>query len=87
MVTVLEGGVEPRYPTVSGRMKAKKIAIEERPAAVTTPRGPKRVRLTLPPPVPNQVQILGEGPVGRRRASSSCSSTWGWPDDPRLRGA
>ena len=62
VVTVLEGGVEPRYPTVSGRMKAKKIAIEERAAAVATPRGPKRVKLTLPPPVPNQVQILGEGP-------------------------
>ncbi len=61
VVTVLEGGVEPRYPTVSGRMKAKKIAIEERAAAVATARGPKRVRLTLPPPVPNQVQILGEG--------------------------
>ena len=23
VVTVLEGGVEPRYPTISGRMKAK----------------------------------------------------------------
>jgi electron transfer flavoprotein beta subunit len=62
VVTVLEGGVEPRYPTVSGRMKAKKIAIEARPPSVATPRGAKRVRLTLPPPVPNQVQILGEGP-------------------------
>ena len=30
VVTVLEGGVEPRYPTVPGRMKAKKVAIEER---------------------------------------------------------
>ena len=29
---------------------------------MATPRGPKRVKLTLPPPVPNQVQILGEGP-------------------------
>src|SRR6476660_5745173 len=27
VVTVLEGGVEPRYPTVPGRMKAKKVAI------------------------------------------------------------
>ena len=32
VVTVLEGGVEPRYPTVPGRMKAKKVAIEERAA-------------------------------------------------------
>jgi electron transfer flavoprotein beta subunit len=61
VVTVLEGGVEPRYPTVSGRMKAKKIAIEDRQPAVASPRGPKRVKLTLPPPTPNQVQILGEG--------------------------
>lgn len=61
VVTVLEGGVEPRYPTVSGRMKAKKVAIEQRPAT-GVPAGPKRVRLTVPPPVPSQVQVLGEGP-------------------------
>ena len=28
VVTVLEGGVEPRYPTITGRMKAKKATIE-----------------------------------------------------------
>ena len=40
VVTILEGGVEPRYPTVPGRMKAKKVAIEERrPAA--EPAGPE----------------------------------------------
>jgi len=62
VVTILEGGVEPRYPTVSGRMKAKKVTIEERQPDVTSLRGPKRVTMTLPPPTPNQVQILGEGP-------------------------
>ncbi len=62
MLTVLEGGVEPRYPTVSGRMKAKKVAIEEREPALAERVGPQRVRLTLPPPVPSQVQVLGEGP-------------------------
>ncbi len=61
VVTVLEGGVEPRYPTVPGRMKAKKIPIEER-AATTAPAGPGRVRLLLPPPAPSNVQILGKGP-------------------------
>jgi electron transfer flavoprotein beta subunit len=61
VVTVLEGGVEPRYPTVSGRMKAKKVEIEQRQPSVVQPRGPRRVKLTLPPPVPNQVQVLGEG--------------------------
>ncbi len=61
VVTVLEGGVEPRYPTVPGRMKAKKVPIEER-APVAEPAGPKRVRLLLPPPAPSNVQVLGKGP-------------------------
>ncbi len=61
VVTMLEGGVEPRYPTVSGRMKAKKIEIEER-TPVSEAAGPKRVQLKVPPPVPSQVQILGQGP-------------------------
>jgi electron transfer flavoprotein beta subunit len=60
VVTILEGGVEPRYPTVPGRMKAKKVAIEHRTSA-TEPVGPKRVRLLLPPPQPRDVQILGKG--------------------------
>ena len=62
VLTVLEGGVEPRYPTVSGRMKAKKIVIEQRKPTTAALTGPSRVRLTLPPPVPSQVQVLGEGP-------------------------
>jgi electron transfer flavoprotein beta subunit len=61
VVTVLEGGVSPRYPTVPGRMKAKKVEVEERrPAA--EPVGPARARLLLPPPAPSDVQILGKGP-------------------------
>ncbi len=60
VVTVLEGGVEPRYPTVPGRMKAKKVPIEERQPSAA-PAGPARVRLLLPPPVPSQVQVLGKG--------------------------
>ena len=60
VVTIREGGVEPRYPSVPGRMKAKKVAIEER-APSAQPSGPKRVKLSLPPPVPSNVQILGEG--------------------------
>ena len=53
--------VEPRYPTVPGRMKAKKVLIEERQPA-SSPAGPARVRLVLPPPAPSSVQILGQGP-------------------------
>lgn len=60
VVTVLEGGVEPRYPTVPGRMKAKKVEIDlRRPTA--EPVGPARVRLLLPAPAPSNVQVLGEG--------------------------
>src|SRR4051794_11462615 len=61
VVTVLEGGVEPRYPTITGRMKAKKTPIETvQPRSA--PRGPERVRLTLPPAQPSTVDVLGEGP-------------------------
>jgi electron transfer flavoprotein beta subunit len=60
VVTVLEGGVEPRYPGVPGRLKAKKIPIEERELSAE-PTGPKRVRLLLPPPQPSDVRILGTG--------------------------
>ena len=61
VVTVLEGGVEPRYPTITGRMKAKKIPIET-VAPRHEPRGPGRVRLTLPPAQPSSVEVLGTGP-------------------------
>ena len=60
VVTIREGGVEPRYPSVPGRMKAKKVEIEERTPSAE-PSGPKRVKLLLPPPVPSNVQVLGTG--------------------------
>jgi len=60
VLTVMEGGVEPRYPSIPGRMKAKKVAIEE-VAPAGTPAGAGRVRLTLPPAQPSQVTILGKG--------------------------
>jgi electron transfer flavoprotein beta subunit len=62
VVTIREGGVEPRYPSVPGRIKAKKVPVEER-QPVAEPTGPARVRMTLPPPTPSAVQILGEGPA------------------------
>lgn len=61
VVTVLEGGVEPRYPTVPGRMKAKKVPVEEREPSAT-PTGQTRVRWSLPPAAPSDVQVLGTGP-------------------------
>ena len=61
VVTVLEGGVEPRYPTITGRMKAKKAKIDVR-APLREPQGAGRVRLVLPPAQPSAVEVLGEGP-------------------------
>jgi electron transfer flavoprotein beta subunit len=60
VLTVMEGGVEPRYPSIPGRMKAKKVAIEKVEPA-SAPVGAGRVRLKLPPAPPSQVEILGEG--------------------------
>lgn len=60
VVTVLEGGVEPRYPTLKGRMAAKKVEIEQR-SLTTEPVGAGRVRLVVPPAQPSTVEILGEG--------------------------
>jgi electron transfer flavoprotein beta subunit len=60
VVAVLEGGVAPRYPSVMGRMKAKKVAVETVTPAIE-PVGSGRVRLSLPPEQPSQVEILGQG--------------------------
>ena len=61
VVTIREGGVEPRYPSVPGRMKAKKVVVEER-SPTREPVGSKRTKLSLPPPVASNVQVLGTGP-------------------------
>ncbi|MGH3457275.1 electron transfer flavoprotein subunit beta/FixA family protein [Aeromicrobium sp.] len=61
VASVLEGGVEPRYPTLKGRMAAKKVEIETR-STTREPVGAHRVKLLLPPPDPSTVQVLGEGP-------------------------
>lgn len=61
VVAVMEGGVSPRYPSIPGRMKAKRAPIET-VAATAEPHGSGRVRLTLPPRRPSTVQVLGRGP-------------------------
>jgi electron transfer flavoprotein beta subunit len=61
VLSVMEGGVEPRYPSIPGRMKAKKIAVEQ-VAPTLEPVGSGRVRLKLPEAQPSAVTILGEGP-------------------------
>ncbi len=61
VATVMEGGVSPRYPSVIGRMKAKKAPLET-VAAVGATRGPGRQTLRVPPPPPSHSVVLGEGP-------------------------
>jgi electron transfer flavoprotein beta subunit len=61
VVSVKEGLNLPRYPSVPGRMRAKR-----KPVAATTPARPdsrlEMVRLVLPPGSGKQVEVLGEGP-------------------------
>jgi electron transfer flavoprotein beta subunit len=61
VVTVKEGLNLPRYPSVPGRLRAKK-----KPVASSTPARPEprleMVRLVLPPDSGKQVQMLGNGP-------------------------
>lgn len=61
VATVLEGGVEARYPTLKGRMAAKKVALETR-EPISEATGASRVRLLLPPEPPSSATVLGEGP-------------------------
>jgi len=61
VIAVMEGGVTPRYPSIPGRMKAKRAPVETVTANVD-PAGSGRVRLKLPPAQPSFVEILGEGP-------------------------
>ncbi|MGZ4132962.1 MAG: electron transfer flavoprotein subunit beta/FixA family protein [Actinomycetota bacterium] len=59
--TVKEGINLPRYPSVPGRMRAKKKEVE-RIAPTPRPGGLERLRLKLPPEQEGQVEILGTGP-------------------------
>ncbi len=61
VVAVMEGGVSPRYPSIPGRMKAKKAPVETVSPA-REPRGSGRARLKLPPRRPSTVEVLGTGP-------------------------
>ena len=66
IVAVREGINLPRYPSIPGRLRAKKKEIERiHPAKV--PGGPELVRLSLPPEVEGHVEILGTGPEAAPR--------------------
>jgi electron transfer flavoprotein beta subunit len=60
VVTVKEGINLPRYPSVPGRLRAKR-----KPVAASSPPRPEprmeMVRLTLPPGSGKQAQVLGDG--------------------------
>jgi electron transfer flavoprotein beta subunit len=60
VVTVKEGLNLPRYPSVPGRLRAKR-----KPLASSTPARPQpkleMVKLTLPPDAGKQAQVLGNG--------------------------
>jgi electron transfer flavoprotein beta subunit len=66
VVTVMEGINLPRYPSVPGRMRAKR-----KPLAASEPARPearlKLVRLVLPETSGKQVEILGHGPEAAPR--------------------
>jgi electron transfer flavoprotein beta subunit len=59
--TVKEGLNLPRYPSVPGRLKAKKAPIE-RSSPELRPGGPAKIRLKLPEEKQKGIEILGEGP-------------------------
>jgi electron transfer flavoprotein beta subunit len=61
VVTVKEGINLPRYPSVPGRLRAKRKPLEASTPARPEPRL-EMVRLKLPPGSGKQVEILGRGP-------------------------
>ncbi|MFZ0323148.1 MAG: electron transfer flavoprotein subunit beta/FixA family protein [Actinomycetes bacterium] len=61
VVTVMEGLNLPRYPSVPGRIRAKKKPIDRSSPQRPGPRLEKR-RLVIPPSTGKQVKVLGEGP-------------------------
>lgn len=66
VLTVWEGGVEPRYPNISGRMRAKKARIEVlEPSGA--PQGSGRLGLRVLPPPESNVEVLGEGKTAAPR--------------------
>ncbi|WP_209373410.1 electron transfer flavoprotein subunit beta/FixA family protein [Brevibacterium renqingii] len=61
VIAVHEGGVDPRYPSITGRMKAKRAPIAEYDAPEPSAGNP-RIRLELPEVKQSSVTVLGEGP-------------------------
>ena len=62
VVAVREGINLPRYPSVPGRLRAKKKEIIQM-VPTARPGGPTKVRLRLPAEQERSVEILGDGPA------------------------
>lgn len=60
VLAVKEGITLPRYPTLAGRLKSKKLEIDERDLAVTA-GGQAMVGLVTPPEVEVKTEVLGSG--------------------------
>lgn len=60
VIAISEGGVAPRYPSIVGRMKAKKTAVEIIHTDITPVT--HRLKLKSPPAQQSSVEILGKGP-------------------------
>ena len=60
VVGVLEGINLPRYPSVPGRLRAKRKPVDASSPARPAPRL-EMVKLALPPGSGKQVQVLGNG--------------------------
>ena len=60
VIAVQEGGASPRYPSIVGRMRAKKTAVQTFQTDIVP--STQRVRLKSPPEQPSSVEILGKGP-------------------------
>ncbi|MDX6594174.1 MAG: electron transfer flavoprotein beta subunit [Gaiellales bacterium] len=61
VVTVKEGLNLPRYPSVPGRLRAKRKPLDTKTPTAGEP-GLEKVRLVLPAGDGKQTQVLGEGP-------------------------
>ncbi|HET7427888.1 MAG TPA: hypothetical protein VFJ66_00450, partial [Gaiellales bacterium] len=61
VVTVKEGLNLPRYPSVPGRLRAKRKPLETRTPERAAP-GVEKIRLKLPEGDTSQAEILGHGP-------------------------
>ena len=74
--TVMEGGVEPRYPTITGRMKAKKVEVETR-SPLARARGQRPGEADAAAAHARDRRGARRRAGGRARSWSTCCSGWG----------